>query len=444
MSLTLIYLSHNSMELLGRREDIIGYIGNPDLVSSPCMQHMMTGNDSAIEVVWDAEDPYNGTISAALTAEFLERHPDAVILGGPTDEAPFGDRVMNVAASQERTNVATFDWIAMYAALFNLEALSNHISTETQARYDCTSTNARLIVDQQRSRRLQESNVEKSSKEEKQLRQLEGHEATHNSTDPSEVKILWATYFTGYNWSVADCSAWDNAYYCEYATHCGTTIISRPPDMGYNVSFGGPTLYHYVNDDEILELGKDADIWIFPSNRWDSVYESKSEVMDQFKAVQNQQVYDNQGSGSNAWFEQRLAEYDVVGLDMCDLVGTANPNGPAHTRRWFRNIFTEEIGGLPECRIPEELSAPYVPQGAECELLTEADFLMESEMTQAESPVDTVGEEAAESETEVQTPGDEPGAEDSKTAVPVSAAAHATFASAAASAMLAPFLMMAY
>ena len=433
------------MELLGRREDIIGYIGDPSLVSSPCMQHMMTGNDSAIEVVWNAEDPYNSTISAALRAEFLERHPDAIVLGGPTDVAPFGDRVMNVAASQERTNVATFDWIAMYAALFNLEALSNQISSETQARYDCTSTNARLIVDQQRSRRQLES----SPKEEKQLRHLEGHEATHNATDPSGVKILWATYFTGYNWSVADCSAWDNAYYCEYATHCGTTIISRPPDMGYNLSFGGPTLYHYINDDELLELGKDADIWIFPSNRWDSVYESKSEVLDQFKAVQNQQVYDNQGSGSNAWFEQRLAEYDVVGLDMCDLVGTANPNGPAHTRRWFRNIFTEEIGDLPECRVPEELSEPYVPQGAECELLTEADFLMESEVTQAESetepesvPVDTTEEEApvAESEAEDQTPVEDPAAEDSKKVAPVSAAARATFSSTA---MLAALLMVA-
>ena len=406
------------MELLGRREDIIGYIGDPSLVSSPCMQHMMAGNDATIETVWDETDPYNSTTQASLRADFLERHPNAIILGGPTDEAPFGDRVMNVAASQERTNVATFDWIAMYAALFNLEALSNQISRETQARYDCTSTNARMIVDQKTSRERRRRELASAADTvntvaEEQPRQLQEEQTNHtdlSSKSASDIKILWATYFTGYNWSVADCSTWDNAYYCEYATHCGTNIISRPPDLGYFTTFGGPTKYYYVNDDELLQIGKDADIWIFPSNRWDSVYEEKSKVMDQIKAVQHQQVYDNQGSGSNAWFEQRLAEYDVVGLDMCDLVGTANPNGPPHQRRWFRNIFTEDIGELEACRIPEELTEPYVPQGAECELLTEADFQMESEITQPkpEAPVETPAEDTdGNQELEAETTGDE-------------------------------------
>jgi len=362
------------LELLGRREDIIGYIGDPSLVSSPCMQYMMY-NESTIEVVWNETDPYNSALNAAMRAEFIERHPDVIILGGPTDEAPYGDRVMNVAASQERTNVATFDWIAMYAALFNLEALSNQISSETQARYDCTSTNARMISRRNKQRKLSAATAEKKS--EQKSRQLENHTASaDNDLSPkpaSEIHILWATHFTGYNWSVADCSTWDAAYYCEYATHCGTNIISRPPDMGYFQQFGGPTKYWYVNDDELLELGKDADIFIFPSNRWDSVYEDKKHVLDQIKAVQVKQVYDNQGSGSNAWFEQRLAEYDVVGLDMCDLVGSSNPN-INHKRRWFRNVFTEPIGDLPACRIPGELTEPYVPRGADCELLTEEDL----------------------------------------------------------------------
>ena len=191
----------------------------------------------------------------------------------------------------------------------------------------------------------------------------------------------------------------DSAYYCEYATHCGANIISRPPEMGYFVQFGGPTKYWYLNDDELLELGRDADVWIFPSNRWDDVYATHNATMDQIKAVQNKQVYDNQGSGSNAWFEQRLAEYDVVGLDFCDIVGTANPNGPPHVRRWFRNIFTEPIGDLPVCNAPDEFSEPYVPRGAECELLTDADFLKEEAVA--------LEEEGATPEEDAEVPDDE-------------------------------------
>jgi len=205
------------------------------------------------------------------------------------------------------------------------------------------------------------------------------------TTAAGDTVVLWAVHFTGYNWSVAYCPTWDSAFYCEYATHCGTNIISRPEGMGYNISFGGPTQYWYVNDDELLELGKDADVWIFPSNRWDDVYAAHNKTMDQIKAVKNKQVYDNQGSGTNAWFEQRLAEYDVVGLDLCDIVGSANPNGPPHKRRWFRNIFYEEIGTLPVCNVPDDLIEgddviePYKPIGAECELLTEEDFMTEEE-----------------------------------------------------------------
>jgi hypothetical protein len=51
---------------------------------------------------------------------------------------------------------------------------------------------------------------------------------------------------------------------------------------------------------------------------------------------------------------------------MCDVVGHTNKNGPAHERRWPRNIFTDPIGQLEECRIPDELSEPYIPGGADC------------------------------------------------------------------------------
>ena len=78
------------------------------------------------------------------------------------------------------------------------------------------------------------------------------------------------------------------------------------------------------------------------------------------------EVYDTQGQGEHAWQEQRLAEYDVVALDMCSLVGNGNPNPPIHKSRWFRNIYTQAVGFLPECNAPSEIDEPYFPEQAEC------------------------------------------------------------------------------
>lgn len=326
------------IELLGLREQLLAYIGDPQYVSSPCMMHMMQEEVYTIETVFDKDS--NSTNQALLTAAFLERNPEAIIFGGPYGDKD-GDRVMSVAASQERTNVATFDWIALYASLYNLEAMSNKIAAETQARYDCSSTNAAILADATTTeRRLDEQ-----------------HE--------NKTVVLWANYFDGYNWSVAECPTWDKTYYCEYAKHCGADIISRPQDVGTNRPEGSS--YWYVSDEDFLELGKDADIFIFPSARWDALYADKKGLLDQLKAVQTKQVFDTQGQGPTSWHEQRLAEYDVAALDFCDLVGNSNPNGPAHERRWFRNIYTEEVGSLGECNVTAgEISEPYVPDGAEC------------------------------------------------------------------------------
>jgi hypothetical protein len=115
------------------------------------------------------------------------------------------------------------------------------------------------------------------------------------------------------------------------------------------------------------QLGKDADYFVYPGN-WTEIYETKKDVLDQIKAVQNKQVFDTSGKGSTSWYEQRFAEYEVVALDFCDMVGTASNSGTgeAHKRQWIRNVFTEPIGSLPECMVPDDIDKPYLAEGAAC------------------------------------------------------------------------------
>lgn len=169
--------------------------------------------------------------------------------------------------------------------------------------------------------------------------------------------------------------------------------------MGFNQSYDdGKTLYWYLTDEEFLELGKDAQRWIYPSQTFGEVYNEKKDLLDQFQAVKTMEVYDTQGQGAFNWYvcsflwrernlmyclspvhnshvnvpsccytarhEQRMGEYDVVALDFCTLVGTNNPN-TIHRRRWFRNYFIEPIGSEGSCDA-SEIDQPYEPQEAQC------------------------------------------------------------------------------
>eukprot|EP00532_Pseudo-nitzschia_australis_P000130 CAMPEP_0168193286 /NCGR_PEP_ID=MMETSP0139_2-20121125/18521_1 /TAXON_ID=44445 /ORGANISM="Pseudo-nitzschia australis, Strain 10249 10 AB" /LENGTH=540 /DNA_ID=CAMNT_0008116623 /DNA_START=44 /DNA_END=1666 /DNA_ORIENTATION=+ len=339
------------VELLGLRDDIVAYIGNPKYVTSPCMGHMMgeeavEGRGTSIEVV------YNFSIQDELIDDFRERHPEAIIVSGPSNNV-VGEQVVVSSATQERTNVATFDWIAFFAAFYNMEGESNRIVAQMKESYDCSSDVAKFMARESRDLAVDEDAPAPPPIADKK----------------KEPTIMWANYFTyqDLQWSVGECPTWDTSYYCEYAKHCGATVLTRPAGVGMNMTWGSPTVYWYLNDEEMLAMGKDADILIFSGNDWDNIYELKKDTLDQMKAVRNQQVFDTLGQGPSAWLEQRYAEYDVVGLDMCDIVGRAPTTGPKHERRWFRNVFTEPVGSLGECDVKGgEISKPYVPPQQEC------------------------------------------------------------------------------
>ena len=222
----------------------------------------------------------------------------------------------------------------MYAALFNLEGDANEITSAAKSRYECAAENAAIL--------------------------------TSDVSEDDRPKILWAQHFDGIGWSIAECPTWDAAYYCEYAHHCGASIISRPEGVGFSESYGGPEVYWYLTDDEFLEVGKDAEMWIYPSPTFSDVYDQKSAILDQFESVKNERVYDTMGQGPFGWHEQRLAEYDVVALDVCSIVGTASTaGGIVHNRRWFRNYFAEPVGGPGTCDAAG-IDLAYVPAEAQC------------------------------------------------------------------------------
>lgn len=211
------------MELLGLRREFKANFNNPKYVSSPCLNNLRDAGD-VVDVYFEDES-WGGPKTDAARAEFMAENPDVIVLAGPFGDAA-ADRTMAVSASQERTNVATFDWIGMYAALYNLEGQANHIIAGTKSRYECSARNAASVV----------------------------------ADLPEEEKptILWANYFSSgvkvggepaEGWSVAECPTDDHTYYCESAAHCGASIIARPEGVGFQDDYG----YWWV---QILLLGR--------------------------------------------------------------------------------------------------------------------------------------------------------------------------------------------
>ena len=294
------------IELLGLQDEVVAYLGNPVYISSPCLSYQVSSEatvSEAIEVVWGDN---NDTLMAQLVDDFRRDHPTTLLVSGPTNNL-VGENVIVASSTQERTNVATFDWIAFYAAFYNLEGEAERIASELQASYDCTAeVSSSIVAAQQIARRTRRSR--RGRRLEEKEKKEEEHDHTDTTASYHTPSIFWANYFTwgDLGWSVADCPTWDSNYYCEYAAHCGATILSRPDGVGFNQTYGdSPTVYWYLNDTEAFDMGKDADIFLYSGSDWEALYASHGDLLDQFKSVQNRQVFDTLGQGQSAWNEQR-------------------------------------------------------------------------------------------------------------------------------------------
>ena len=63
-----------------------------------------------------------------------------------------------------------------------------------------------------------------------------------------------------------------------------------------------------MTTEEFVQFGRDADIWIYTSSDFDTVYANFASNLTDFKSIKSQQVFDTEGGGDGMWFEDRLAE----------------------------------------------------------------------------------------------------------------------------------------
>jgi iron complex transport system substrate-binding protein len=307
------------LEQLGLIDKVVAFTTDPVYISSPCfLRSIQEGNVLVLQSRDELDDLLSGSNQEQEQVDtYSAMLQDLVAFVGPWDgdgsSSPF-DVNVKVAAFAERTNAAIFEWIKFYAAFFNLERKANELFEAATFRYDCVAYRANTL--------------------------------SSDSSNNEKKTVLWA-YYSDY------CDAWDVGecpnYYCEFAGRCDANILSSPDGGTFNEKCGAL----YMSLEEVVEFGKDADVWIFPAPNWDETYELFGPQLDAMRSVRSGQVYDYQGAGENAWFEERYAEFYDVLQDFCSVAGTTR--GLNGKTGWFRNVMDGTVvGDRGECQETDE------------------------------------------------------------------------------------------
>jgi iron complex transport system substrate-binding protein len=300
------------LEQLGLMTEISVFISNPDTISSPCLRERVDAGE--VRVIANTTSAYAGTGFVTNAASNTEISSTVAFISRFDNSLPFDTKIV-ISESDEGPNNAIFEWVDFFSAFFNKEALANQVVDAANSRFDCIAGNAGLI----------------------------------RSDSQDKPVVFWAAYSTFcLGWSVAVCN--DGNYYCEFAEACGADIISSIDGSITDGRCGSI----YFTIEEVFELGKDADYWIYPQENWDATFANNTEILSQMKSVQNEQVFDYLGTSQSGWFEGRLAEYYEVLDDFCTIVGTTSIFN--RERVFFRNVFNEPIGVMGECVNPNESS----------------------------------------------------------------------------------------
>jgi iron complex transport system substrate-binding protein len=311
------------LEQLGKVDSIVAFTSDVSYISSPCLIQSIEEGNVVVLQSRDALD--NFTAAPDSSEDTLTKLQSAIGFISYYNLAPPFNTSVKISEYAEKTNAAIFEWIKYYSVFFNLEEKANEIFQVTEVRWGCVAESA-----------------------------------TRSQTDnPDKPTVLWAAYS-------AYCDGWDIGkcpnYYCEYATQCSATILNSTIEG----NFSEVCRASYFSIDQLVEIGKDADYFIYPGTDWNETYTLFKEQLDTIKAVQNEKVYDYQGSGGNAWFEQRFVEYFAVLQDFCSVVGTV----PTFANRtYFRNTMDgSPIGGIgTECTENSRSNSILPVVGAVCD-----------------------------------------------------------------------------
>lgn len=354
------------LEQLGVLGRVDFFLTEIEYISSPCfLAHVEVGNVSVAPVVGYAglidsdgntvteEEAFLGGFDAGETGFDSPTATNFVIDGvlfgdGFQAELPFAHTV-EFSSFREQGNKDVFEWVKFYSVFFNKEHVANEVTQAAEDRFECVSEIAASVT-----------------------------------ADGPKVKALWATYSNWCGgWQLGRCPVDDPNYYCELAERCETDLMTD--GVG---SIDHPVCGNLMTTEEFVAYGQEAEVWF--TTGWDSQYEGENKTMlDTMVSVQNQKVFDNLGSGPNAWFEERVAEYYDVLQDFCHTVGT----GPQLNRpAWFRNVFTGgEVGSPGECvggAITDKM--PYTFDFDQCEVSVTTTSTTESE-TEDEGTVSNNG-----------------------------------------------------
>jgi iron complex transport system substrate-binding protein len=256
------------MELLGLRTSISAILsGSAAYVSSPCVQVLVS--DGTIEdVAYMAPPDVNATTNVSAVEIAVE-----VAFVGEFGDSPEVANAIRISETSEATNMAVLEWIKFYSLFFNLEAKANELYAQAKDRQLCVEGNA--VV------------------------------ATSDRTDAELPTVVWGQYsdYCG-GWEIArNCP--DN-FYCQIAASCSATLLWSNEGNHTNpeLCFDGV----YMTTDEFVAFASNAEYFIYVGTGWEDTMALFGTELSDFVSVKTQQVFDYQGLGPNAWFEQRLVE----------------------------------------------------------------------------------------------------------------------------------------
>jgi len=248
-------------------------------------------------------------------------------------EKYYRNRIMYISEHEESTSQAIYEWHKVYASLFNLESLGNEHFNKSVEKYECAIHNAAVISTQK-----QEDGI--------------------INTKPTVLWAFYSNYQNHIGWDVGTCNP--NNYYCDYGRHCQVELLHSNDG-----SVGDPMWGPLMTDKEFLAFGKNADVWIFIGYDFENLLiGSKKNILQQFKSVKNEEVY----SVKRGYYEHRLAEYDVVIQDFCEIVQHNYYSFSPHNLVWFKKILPfnrEETDTIEECTL-EDIDTPWESHASEC------------------------------------------------------------------------------